>query len=136
MPNLLNRQFNEHPEYATVVSDLTYVRVNYKWNYICLLVDLFNLEIIGYSTGAHKNAELVFDAFATVHTDLDRIQIFHTDRGSEFNNEIIDKVLDSFHISRPISLKGCPYDNAVVIQATFQAERMADVKGAQNFINK
>ena len=61
IPNLLNRQFNEHPEYAAIVSDLTYVKVNYKWNYICLLVDLFNREIIGFSSGAHKNAELVFN---------------------------------------------------------------------------
>lgn len=35
IPNVLERKFNEHPEYAAVVSDLTYVRVNYKWNYIC-----------------------------------------------------------------------------------------------------
>lgn len=46
IPNLLNRQFNEHPEYAAVVSDLTYVRVNYKWNYICLLVDCLGQSLL------------------------------------------------------------------------------------------
>lgn len=131
IPNLLNRQFNEHPEYAAVVSDLTYVRVNYKWNYICLLVDLFNREIIGYSAGVHKNAELVFDAFATVHTDLNRIQMFHTDRGGEFNNQVIDEVLDAFHISRSLSLKGCPYDNAVA-ESTFKIFKSEFVFG-RNF---
>lgn len=85
IPNVFNRQFNQSVEYAAVVSDLTYVRVNYKWNYICLLVDLFNREIIGYSAGAYKNSELFFDAFATVRADLSRIQMFHTDRGSEFD---------------------------------------------------
>lgn len=80
IPNILNRQFNQSTEYAAVVSDLTYVRVNYKWNYICLIVDLFNREIIGYSAGVYKNSELVFDAFATVLVDLSRIQMFHTDR--------------------------------------------------------
>ena len=122
IPNLLNRQFNEHLEYAAIVSDLTYVRVNYKWNYICLLVDLFNREIIGYSSGAHKNAEL---------TDLNRIQMFHTDRGSEFNNQIIDEVLDVFHISRSLSLKGCPYDNAVA-ESTFKIFKTEFVFG-RNF---
>jgi transposase InsO family protein len=131
IPNKLNRQFNEHPEYAAVVSDLTYVRVNYKWNYICLLVDLFNREIIGFSAGVHKNAELVFDAFATVHTDLSRIQMFHTDRGSEFNNQIIDEVLATFHISRSLSLKGCPYDNAVA-ESTFKIFKSEFVYG-RNF---
>lgn len=52
IPNLLVRNFNDHSAYAAVVSDLTYVRVNYKWNYICILLDLHNREIIGYSAGA------------------------------------------------------------------------------------
>lgn len=95
------------------------------------LVDLFNREIIGYSAGVHKNAELVFDAFATVHTDLNRIQMFHTDRGSEFNNQVIDEVLDAFHISRSLSLKGCPYDNAVA-ESTFKIFKSEFVFG-RNF---
>lgn len=82
--NELNREFNGRSPYAVVVSDLTYVRVNYKWNYVCILVDLFNREIIGYSAGIRKDAQLVYDAFATVQTDLRKIQMFHSDRGSEF----------------------------------------------------
>lgn len=57
--NELNREFDGQAPYAVVVSDLTYVRVNYKWNYVCVLVDLFNREIIGYSAGIHKDARLV-----------------------------------------------------------------------------
>ena len=37
--NELNREFTTDRPYAAVVSDLTYVRVNRKWNYVCLLVD-------------------------------------------------------------------------------------------------
>ena len=81
--NELERNFDCQPQYAVVVSDLTYVRVNYKWNYICILVDLFNREIIGHSAGTHKNAELVYDAFATVQTELSNIQMFHTDYAEE-----------------------------------------------------
>jgi putative transposase len=47
--NKLDRQFNQEQQLAVVVSDLTYVRVNKKWNYICLLVDLFNRETIGHT---------------------------------------------------------------------------------------
>ena len=118
IPNLLARNFNNHSAYAAVVSDLTYVRVNYKWNYICILLDLHNREIIGFSAGAHKDAQLVFDAFATVPVPLDQIQIFHTYRGSEFNNMLIEEVMDTFTIRRSLSLKGCPYDNSVA-EATF-----------------
>jgi transposase InsO family protein len=118
IPNILARNFNNHSEYAAVVSDLTYVRVNYKWNYICILLDLYNREIIGYSAGPRKDAQLVFDAFATVSVPLDQIQIFHTDRGNEFDNMLIDEVLEVFNIQRSLSLKGCPYDNSVA-EATF-----------------
>lgn len=120
VPNELNRVFNGHPEYGAIVSDLTYVRVNYKWNYICILLDLFNREIIGYSAGPYKDAQLVLDAFATVPAALDKIQLFHTDRGSEFNNNLIDDVLETFGITRSFSLKGCPYDNSVA-ESTFKS---------------
>ena len=35
--NELNRQFNTNQPYAAVVSDLTYVRVGKRWNYVCLI---------------------------------------------------------------------------------------------------
>lgn len=52
--NVLNRQFQNQPYRNVVVSDLTYVRVGNHWNYICILIDLFNREIVGYSAGEHK----------------------------------------------------------------------------------
>lgn len=117
--NELNREFNTDTPYSAVVSDLTYVRVKNKWNYVCLLVDLFNREIIGYSAGPYKDAKLVYRAFSTVKTRLDYITLFHTDRGNEFKNKLIDEVLDTFKIRRSLSMKGCPYDNAVA-EATFK----------------
>ena len=118
-PNLLARQFKDNKPFAAVVSDLTYVQVGAKWQYVCILLDLHNREIIGFSCGKHKNAELVKSAFATVKTNLYQIQMFHTDRGSEFDNALIDDLLDVFHIKRSLSLKGCPYDNAVA-ESTFK----------------
>lgn len=117
--NKLNRQFATEKPYAAVVSDLTYVRVGNVWNYVCILVDLFNREIIGYSCGPNKDAALVYKAFSKVNTNLDTIELFHTDRGNEFKNKLIDEVLDTFNIQRSLSMKGCPYDNAVA-EASFK----------------
>ncbi|MCI8668552.1 MAG: DDE-type integrase/transposase/recombinase [Lachnospiraceae bacterium] len=71
-----------------MVSDLTYVRAGKKWNYVCVLIDLFHREIIRYRAGKHKNAELVKQASMTVEGNLD-IHIFHTDRGNEFKSKRI-----------------------------------------------
>ena len=118
-PNLLDRNFNGHAPGACVVSDLTYVRVGDRWSYICLLLDLGAREIIGHSAGPHKDAELVRKAFSVVSGSLLNIQMFHTDRGSEYDNMLIDELLFGFQISRSLSIKGCPYDNAVA-EATFK----------------
>lgn len=75
-------------------------------------------EIIGYAAGKNKNAELVYKAFGRIKTNLNNINIFHTDRGNEFKNKIIDEVLTTFNIDRSLSKKGCPYDNAVA-EATY-----------------
>lgn len=117
--NVVNRSFKEQPYRNVVVSDLTYVRVGQSWNYICVLIDLFNREIIGYSAGPRKTSALVKEAFDKVDGNLKEIRIFHTDRGNEFKNQLIDETLDAFDIERSLSHKGCPHDNAVA-EAAFK----------------
>jgi Transposase and inactivated derivatives len=53
--------------------------------------------------------------------------MFHTDRGSEFKNQLIDEVISTFNIQRSLSMKGCPYDNAVS-EATFKLVKTEFVK--------
>ncbi|UOQ49615.1 IS3 family transposase [Gracilibacillus caseinilyticus] len=127
--NTLNREFNPDKELKVVVSDLTYVRVNQKWHYICVLIDLYNREIIGYSAGPNKSAELVHRAFSTVKYNLNRLELFHTDRGSEFKNKLIDEALETFSIERSLSEKGTPYDNAVA-EATFKTIKTEFASGS------
>ena len=126
--NELNRKFSKEEEMTAIVSDLTYVRVDQKWQYVCVFIDLFNREIVGYSTGANKDALLVYRAFASINVDLRKVQLFHTDRGNEFKNKLIDDALKTFTIQRSLSMKGCPYDNAVA-EATFKIIKTEFVKG-------
>jgi transposase InsO family protein len=117
--NIVNREFNSREDLGIVVSDLTYVNVSGKWHYICLLINLFNREIVGYSAGSKKDASLVYEAFLNSKINLSKIKVFHTDRGNEFKNKIIEEVLKAFGIKRSLSKKGCPYDNAVA-EATYK----------------
>jgi len=45
--NAVDRQFDNRAKLEVAVSDLTYVRVGSKWNYVCTLIDLSNREVIG-----------------------------------------------------------------------------------------
>ena len=120
VPNHLNRNFTQTKALSVVVTDLTYVRVGKNWVYVCLMIDLFNREIIGHSCGNKKDALLVKKAIQSIPYSLKEIELFHTDRGKEFDNELIDLVLETFEIQRSLSKPGCPYDNAVS-EATYKA---------------
>ncbi|MFL2080055.1 DDE-type integrase/transposase/recombinase, partial [Marinilactibacillus psychrotolerans] len=67
--NALNREFDQEQPMKAIVTDLTYVKVANKWFYVCFILDLFNREIIGYSAGPNKTADLVLQALATVKGD-------------------------------------------------------------------
>ena len=95
------------------------VTLNDKWNYICLILNLHNREIVGYAAGIHKDSLLVYKALSRIKQNLRNVQLFHSDQGSEFKNDLIDDLLKTFHIQRSLSHKGCPYDNAVA-EATFK----------------
>lgn len=117
--NELNRVFDQEEPLAVIVKDLTYVRVGKKWHYVCLFVDLFNREIIGFSAGENKTANLVYQAIASIQANLHDVKMFHTERGKEFDNQLISEALKTFGIQRSLSMKGYPYDNAVA-EATFK----------------
>ena len=90
-----------------------------KWSCVCILIDLFNRETIGYSAGPKKDAILVYKAFSRIDPNLNNISILHANRGSEFNNNVIDGLIETFSIQRSVSKKACPYDNAMA-EATFK----------------
>lgn len=126
--NVIDRNFKPGLTKNVIVSDLTYVKVADKWNYICIIIDLYNREIVGFSVGKQKNADLVKRAFASIKSSLFNMKIFHTDRGMEFRNNQIDQLLETFNIERSLSKKGNPYDNSVA-EATFKVIKTEFVHG-------
>lgn len=105
------------------MTDLTYVRVDRRWAYVCLIIDLSNREIIGLSVGWHNTAELVKQAIQSIPYALTKVKLFHSDRGKEFDNQLIDEMLEAFGITRSLSQAGCPYDNAVA-ESTYRSLKL------------
>lgn len=83
-------------------------------DFLCGLVDLFNREIINYSTVKNKDTILVRKALSHVNVSIEKIQIFHTDCGNKFKNKILNETLKTFHIKHSLNMKYFPYDNVVV----------------------
>ena len=114
LANLPDRGSDGYAPHTHPASDLTYVRVGGDWAYVCLLAGLADRGIVGHSAGRTRDASLVLGAFATLDFPPADVQVFHTDRGGEFDNTRIDEPLDVFGIKRSLPCKGNPYDNAVV----------------------
>ncbi len=105
-----------------LVTNLTYIKVASSRFYVCFVLDLFIREFISYSGGPNKNADLVLQAMETIKGDLNKVELFHIDRGQEFNNQTTDTLLDTFKIERSLSRKGNPYENAVA-ESTYKSFR-------------
>ena len=89
------------------------------------MVDLHYRESVGHAAGGRKDARLVRAAFATLGSPLTDIDVFHTDRGSEFANSDIDDLLEAFDIRR-----SNPYDNAVIESASRILKKELDYRRA------
>ncbi|WP_081296968.1 MULTISPECIES: DDE-type integrase/transposase/recombinase [unclassified Gilliamella] len=88
------------------VADLTYIRVNQHWNYLYVLVNLSNRQIVGYHVGKHKTAELVMSALSQIKQPLSKLDLFHSDRGKEFDNRLLEDCFKTFNITHSLSKKG------------------------------
>ena len=110
-----------------IVADLTYLKVGQKWNYLGVLLELSARKIAGFSIGQHKTAELVMQPLSQFKALLSSIVLFHSERGKEFNNQLLHSCFDVFAITRSLSHKGSPYDNATT-EATFKTIKTEFVK--------
>jgi transposase InsO family protein len=126
-PNIVNREFDNRAEREVMVSDTSYVQIQGKWHYLCIMVDLCGRYIEGYSAGCSKDATLTQKAILSIKGDLRDIGILHSDKGSEYLNKLIDKTLRAFDIQRSTSSKGDPYDNSVA-EAMFKIIKTEFVK--------
>ncbi len=113
--NLLAQDFKaEHPS-EKWVGDITYIYTKETgWTYLAIVMDLFDLRIIGWSYGKNMTSELVISAFkkAKVARGVTKGMIFHSDLGSQYTSNEYEKVLLENNVKHSYSKKGYPYDNA------------------------
>jgi transposase InsO family protein len=99
------------------MSDITYLWTAEGWLYLAVVLDLFSRTIVGWSTGARIDAELVCRA---INVALIRYRptveaIFHSDRGSQYTSDMLRKLLTNNPSAVPIASHGSScYDDAVV----------------------
>ena len=114
-PNLLEQNFFAKAPSMKWVGDITYIYTKETgWTYLAIVMDLFDLKVVGWSYGLKMNDDLVIDAFkkAQINRGLNKGGIFHSDRGSQYTSNDYENLLKRQNIKHSYSKKGYPYDNA------------------------
>lgn len=113
--NHLNQEFNQKAPDLVWRSDFTYLRVNNKWYYLCVVIDLFSRKVIGWHLSDKPDVDLTMSAFKKAYTsrNVSFGLMFHSDRGSQYTAFSFRKMLDDLNVVQSFSKKGYPFDNAV-----------------------
>lgn len=113
--NLLEQNFKAEKPSEKWVGDITYIYTKETgWTYLAIVIDLFDLKVIGWSYGVNMTAELVILAFrkAKIKRGITKGMIFHSDLGSQYTSNEYEKILLENNVIHSYSKKGYPYDNA------------------------
>ena len=113
--NVLKKQFNPEAPNKAWVSDITYVRVNGRFHYVCAVIDLYARKLIACKASAKMDVSLTLSTFNAAYVSRREPTgvIFHSDRGSQYTAKDFRRRMDEVHFIQSFSAKAHPYDNAV-----------------------
>ena len=114
-PNILKQDFTVNQPNSVLVSDITYIWTFAGWLYLCVILDLFNRKVVGWSISSRMTQDLVLNAFDQVIKNQRPVAglIFHSDRGSQYAGTKFRKLLKKHQLVQSMSKKGDCFDNAV-----------------------
>ncbi len=113
--NLLQRRFSAETPGKVWVSDITYLWTRQGWLYLCVIMDLWDRKIVGWSIGERLLADLAVEALrkAVMRRQPQEKLIFHSDRGIQYCSEVFMVELRRHVMLQSMSRKGNCWDNAV-----------------------
>lgn len=128
--NLLEQDFSAGTENEKWVTDTTYIPTHEGWLYLVTVLDVYTRLIAGWAMGNHHDAPLAADALTMAITRQQPAAglILHSDRGSEFANQLYCETCAADHIIRSMSGSGNCYDNAMA-ESFFASLKLEALQG-------
>jgi len=127
-PNILERDFYAEKPNEKWVSDITYIKVKNQWFYLCVIIDLFNREVIGWDLSESLETTSLLKAYqkAIQNNKPGKNCIFHSDRGVQYASKEFRNLLEKNQMIQSMSRKGDCWDNAVAESffKTIKAEKI------------
>ncbi len=99
------------------MSDITYIPVNNRWNYLTTIIDLADRKVVGWTLSEDMTTEnTVYKTWIKARNtrSIEDNLIFHSDRGVQYtSNKIVALLNTNTKIIQSMSRKGNCWDNAV-----------------------
>jgi len=114
-PNRLAQDFTATAPNQRWVADITYIGTGEGWLYLAVILDLYSRKVVGWSTSARLQRDLVLEALkmALGRRTPESGLIHQSDRGSQYASHDFQKLLRDQGIECSMSGAGNCYDNAV-----------------------
>jgi putative transposase len=97
-----------------LISDITYIKINQNFVFLCAVMDLASRKIVGWSLMNHMETNLITTALERSYkmNKPNKNCIFHSDRGSQYASIEFRNLLSKHKVIQSMSRKGNCYDNA------------------------
>ena len=114
--NHLKRDFNADEPNTKWVTDITYIRVDNVWLYLCVVLDLHSKIIVGWSMSHRQDRQLVIQSvlMALWQRQEKTPVILHSDRGCQFTSDEYQRFLKGHNLISSMSAVGSCAANAAV----------------------
>jgi putative transposase len=113
--NIVQQRFEAERPNQLWTSDITYLWTREGWLYLAVILDIYSRMVVGWSLYATLQKQLVVTALKNA-VDIRQPApglIFHSDRGSQYASDDVQRMLKQYKILGSMSGKGNCYDNAV-----------------------
>jgi transposase InsO family protein len=113
VPNLINDDFNTDQPLSKLSADVSYITCLDGRLYLSAVKDMFNNEIISYSTSNRNDTDLVMESFRKL-PKANKYSIIHTDQGSTYLSYDTINLVESKGYTRSMSKRGCCWQNSPI----------------------
>ena len=116
LPDLVKRMFDTGELNRVWMSDITYLRTNEGWLYLCAVRDGHSRRVLGWAMDSVQDTSLVERALRMAYTLRGEVPdgvVFHADRGTQFTSEQLWQVCDELGIAQSVGRTGVCFDNAM-----------------------
>lgn len=113
--NHLQREFAAAEPNTSWVTDITYIRTAEAWLYLCVVIDLYRKQVVGWSMGRCQDRGLVLNAVLMALWQRESAEepvVLHSDRGTQFTSAEYQAFLVDHNLVCSMSAVGHCGDNA------------------------